>query len=84
MSEPDLSHRLLRVAMLGVVPSDDPHVIADAQAELERLRKRGDILHEALVDIISYRCNGWNHACEIARKAMDDAMHAYEQSARKE
>lgn len=43
---------------------------ADLATENERLRKRGDILHEALVDIISYRCNGWNHACKIARKAI--------------
>lgn len=32
-----LADRLLRVALLGVVPADDPHVIADAQAEIERL-----------------------------------------------
>lgn len=34
----ELSDRLLRVALNGFVPVDDPHIIADAQAELSRLR----------------------------------------------
>lgn len=34
----ELSDRLLRVAVHGVVPENDQHVIADAQAEIERLR----------------------------------------------
>lgn len=33
-----LSERLMKVALLGVVPDDDQHVIADANAEIERLR----------------------------------------------
>ena len=37
-----LAERLLRVAMTGVVPTDDPHVIADAQAEIERLARERD------------------------------------------
>ena len=32
-----LAERLLLVAMTGAVPADDPHVIADAQAEIDRL-----------------------------------------------
>lgn len=34
-----LSDRLLTVAVTGAVQDSDPHVIADAQAEIERLGK---------------------------------------------
>ncbi len=44
-----ISDRLFRVAALGVVPADDPHVIADANAlieeltaEVDRLRPNGE------------------------------------------
>jgi hypothetical protein len=36
---PTLGDRALRVALTGVVPEDDPHVIADMQWELERRGK---------------------------------------------
>ena len=35
---PTLGERSLRVALTGVVPDDDPTIIADMQAEIERLR----------------------------------------------
>ncbi|SRR6266567_4155099 len=35
--EANLARRLLRVAIDGHVPADDPHVIADSQGEIERL-----------------------------------------------
>ena len=38
MSEPSIDHRLLRVAIIGHVPMDDPHIIDDAQAEIWRLQ----------------------------------------------
>ena len=34
-----LSDRLMRVALAGVVPADDPHVLADVMLEIERLRQ---------------------------------------------
>lgn len=37
-----LVERSLRVVMTGVVPADDPHIIADMQAEIERARLRSD------------------------------------------
>ena len=44
MPEKLLSDRLLAVAIRGHVPPDDPHVIADVQAELDRLRAENEKL----------------------------------------
>ena len=50
-----LAERALRVAMTGVVPDDDPHVIADMQAEIDRLTAERDRMRDALAE---YACLG--------------------------
>jgi hypothetical protein len=37
---PTLADRAMRVALTGIVPDDDPSIIADMQAEIERLTER--------------------------------------------
>ena len=39
MTDVTLGDRLLRVAISGHVPDDDPHIIADAQARIDELEK---------------------------------------------
>ena len=81
---PTLSDRSLRVAILGVVPDDDPHIIADMQMEIERLTTRCGRLRSALEKI------GWLDEFLDADGAMAmmnmarDAVNADEQSSRQE
>ena len=68
----DLSARALRVAMYGFVPADDPHVIADMQAQIKSNAKVIAALREALE---GYACYGLEK-CPVPKLKDGSCIHA--------
>ena len=74
----DLSARALRVAMSGIVPADDPHIIADLQAKIETDAKVIAALRGALQDIVDHADLGGMWCGALAQKALSIEQTAEE------
>jgi hypothetical protein len=75
---PTLAERSLRVALTGVVPDDDPSIIADMQAEIERLRHQLAIAVEALENIAEGNISVTDEML-VSKEALHVAMTRFSQ-----
>ena len=67
---PTLAERSLRVALTGVVPDDDPSIIADMQAEIERLQSALDREEKYLHSLVNNPESG-----EVMHGDIEGAFH---------